>query len=257
MHGLIIIPTYNDVAFLKEGIRSSQLDVLIIDDGSEVDIRGQLLEDENIRYIRLPKNNGKGFALRKGFTFAIEEQYDYVVTMDADGEHDPGDLPDFCEHILAADIVIGERQTFRGILSKVLNHIGTLSFRTLIPGIRDTQCGFRAFRTSVLKDMTLTARSFEIETEMLLEASRMNASIRMIGINSRGKRLSGMTKRDYLFINDFFDEWVLKNMAASFQLRTLVYGGRLLSTICRTFMDNRGDQRQRFHNNKKGIGSTQ
>lgn len=216
MKGILLLPVYNDFSKLLDLISSISMDLVIIDDGSKSDIK--LILDglkcyKHYKLIHYKVNKGKGYALRKGFDYAIKNKYDYVIMMDSDGEHDPSDIPRFIEMINIYDFVIGERQIFRSLKRKILNFIGGISFRLLIPGIKDTQSGFRAIKTKLLRKMNLSSQKFEIETEMLLEAFKSNALIGMMPIQSKPIHFSNVGLQDYLKINDYFDEWIILNIS--------------------------------------------
>jgi glycosyltransferase involved in cell wall biosynthesis len=93
---LAVIPAYNEAATIRNVIRgirehASGFDVLVIDDGS-TDRTPDLAEDEGARVIRLPFNLGIGGAMQTGFRFALDNDYDYMVQVDGDGQHDPADI---------------------------------------------------------------------------------------------------------------------------------------------------------------------
>ncbi len=240
MKGLVILPVYNDFSKLKSLISKIHLDIIIIDDGSKKNIKPFLSGLNYNKLISYNLNKGKGHALRKGFGYAIQNGYDYVITMDSDGEHNPDDIKKFVKSIKSCDLVIGERKIYRSLLRTLLNYIGGISFRFLIPGLHDTQSGFRAIRTDILKKIELVSDRFEIETEILLEAYKIKSNFKMISIKSNPIKHSNVTLNDYLKINDLFDRWVLKNknnlrinFIKRFVLMILVSGGIFSSWIFR------------------------
>src|SRR5215216_2616750 len=93
---LAVIPAYNEAATIANVIRgvrehAPEFDLLVIDDGS-TDRTPQLAETEGARVIRLPFNLGIGGAMQTGFRFALENDYDYMVQVDGDGQHDPSEV---------------------------------------------------------------------------------------------------------------------------------------------------------------------
>ncbi len=124
------------------------------------------------------RNEGKGAALRTGFAYALRERYDGVITMDSDGQHDPGAIATLIhagerQH---AAIVLGNHRASWASLPYVRRAVNVslstfLSWITRQP-IPDSQCGFRFIHKAVLEQIPLRAKRFEIETEVLLKAAR-------------------------------------------------------------------------------------
>ena len=91
---LVLMPAYNEARFIGnmvKAVRALGLDILVIDDGSTDGTR-QIATEAGGRVLHLERNQGKGAALHAGFHYAQEEGYDAVITMDADGQHDPGEV---------------------------------------------------------------------------------------------------------------------------------------------------------------------
>ncbi|MGM5482991.1 MAG: glycosyltransferase family 2 protein, partial [Nanobdellota archaeon] len=154
MKGLVIMPIYEEFSELPNLINNINEDILIIDDGSNRNARPHIKDLIYTNYVKL-EHKGKGNALKHGFNYAIRKNYDYVITIDSDGEHFPEDILKFKKKILTSDIVIGQRKEYRSMKRKILNYIGKVSFRPLLNKIDDTQCGFRAIRIDLLKKLKL------------------------------------------------------------------------------------------------------
>lgn len=116
-HGnvLIVIPAYNEeknISSLLETIRKkmSEVDILVIDDGS-TDCTARVAEKAGALVMKLPFNIGYGAALQTGFKYALMKRYQYVVQMDADGQHDPDSIKALLDEIRKedVDVVIGSR----------------------------------------------------------------------------------------------------------------------------------------------------
>ncbi len=93
MNYLIIIPAYNEdkhIAILLKSLSAIAKDIVVVDDGSE-DATCQIVKDTGIPVIH-QAHQGKGAALKTGFRYAIEKNYEWVITMDGDGQHDPHDV---------------------------------------------------------------------------------------------------------------------------------------------------------------------
>ena len=208
---LLIIPTYNEEKSIKEVLIAAKKyikDILVINDCST---DNTVKEIKKVILIKNKENKGKGYSLRKGFIYAINHNYDVIITMDADGEHNPKDIPLLLEKIKKTDIVVGERNIFRSKKRRLLNYWTNLWVRLMLPYLKDTQCGFRAIKLDLLKKMNLTSNNFEIELEMLLEALKNKAKIAKFNITYSPVRTSKMGFRDYIKINNLFDRWIIKN----------------------------------------------
>lgn len=191
----VIIPTYNNEKTLKRvvlGALEQLADVLVVNDGS-TDSTSSILDEFATRIERIDfgNNQGKGMALRKGIQWAIENEFDYVITIDSDGQHAPTDIPRFVEFALANPqaVVMGARnmeQTGVPKKSSFGNKFSNFWFQ-LETGIRlpDTQTGFRLYPLSKLKHMRLHTRRFELEIEIIVRLAWKNTPFYSIPIAVR------------------------------------------------------------------------
>jgi glycosyltransferase involved in cell wall biosynthesis len=178
---LIVIPAYNAGAELAGVLaalaeRHPREQIVVVDDGSTTtdyaDLRAAGWRVERRSHA------GKGNALREGFALARREGYDWVITMDADGQHSPGDLPRFLEAIASDeyDLIVGNRmdapQTMPW-LRRWTNRFTSWLLRRLtgVP-MHDVQSGYRATRRTVLEQVPLTTVHFDTEVEQLVRAAR-------------------------------------------------------------------------------------
>jgi dolichol-phosphate mannosyltransferase len=188
---LVLVPTYNEIesiASLLARVRTAvpEADVLVIDDGSP-DGTGDLVDaaaaaDPAVTVLHRTAKDGLGRAYLAGFAIARERDYDFVVEIDADGSHDPADLPAMIALARAgADLVIGSRWVpggavrnwplLRQLISRGGNTYARLALRS---GIRDITAGFRVFRTSALSRLDATSVSsqgycFQVEVAWRIE----------------------------------------------------------------------------------------
>jgi glycosyltransferase involved in cell wall biosynthesis len=174
---LIIIPAYNEeqsiggvVGDLRRVV--PDYDRLVVNDGS-VDQTGEVLEKLGERQLRLPFNLGYGLALQTGMQYALARGYDLVVTLDADGQHQPSDIPRLIEVLLTsgADMVIGSRfckaGQYGGPLMRRLGQelFSRLTHLLLRQRIFDTSSGFKVFRSTVCAALVGSSfMDFHIET---------------------------------------------------------------------------------------------
>jgi glycosyltransferase involved in cell wall biosynthesis len=177
-------------------------EVLVVDDGSAD--RSAIIAKEKEGIVLRDVHRGKGFALRSGFSQARGQ---VVVTLDADGSHQPEEIPLILQCLFEnkADFVVGSRflncERNKTKMS-IINRIGNRLFNNLtgyLTGVKisDSQSGFRAFRTSLIKEMNLVSYGYEVESEMLVKALRMGARIAETPI-SFDQRTVGNSKLDPL-----------------------------------------------------------
>jgi len=182
MKVLIIIPAYNEEKNVKKVINEClkySKHVLAINDGSK---DGTLKEIKKTKAICLDNgiNRGKGYSLKRGFKYAIENKFDVVVTLDADGQHDPRYIQSFVIGIKKGyDILIGtriKRHSDMPYIRRATNFL--LSFILSIfsrKWIKDTQSGYRAINVESLKGLKLETNRYETESELLMKLGRRGA----------------------------------------------------------------------------------
>lgn len=202
VRSLVILPTYNEaenLAALAEAIlQQGPFDLLVVDDSSP-DGTWAIVEHVMASYpgrvagIRRPTKAGLGSAYFEGFQYAIVEQYDVVVQMDADRSHRPADLPRLMAALAdGADLVIGSRyvpggQT-RGLPSwrAILSRAGS-RYAALLLGLpfHDVTGGFKAYRRRAIEwilAQPLIARGFACQIEMTYRCHRAGLRIREVPI---------------------------------------------------------------------------
>ncbi len=170
---LVMIPAYNEEAGVADVIRGSKafLPVIVVDDGS-TDRTAEIAEQAGATVVRQVPNQGKGAAMRAGFRYALNNGFDAVITLDADRQHNPQEIPRFIECLerTQADLIIGERD-FRKmpIVRRCSNTIGRAMFSwALGQKDRDNQSGYRLIsRRLIEKIISSTERGFEYEVEMM------------------------------------------------------------------------------------------
>ena len=171
---LSVIPAYNEalrIAAVVAGARA-HLPVLVVDDGSQ-DETAAVAENVGATVLHQVPNQGKGAALRAGLRWALEHHYDAVLTLDADGQHDPAEIPAFLARRAAtdADLLIGCRDFSQMPLSRrVANTLGRWSFSwALGQRVEDNQSGYRLLsRRMVEAVLDSQEQGFEFEVEMIV-----------------------------------------------------------------------------------------
>lgn len=167
----VIIPTYNErdnIESIVTKVRTAALDVdvLIVDDNSP-DGTGEIADklaasDARVHVLHRPGKSGLGTAYIAGFGWALEAGYDVMVEMDADGSHDPGDLPRMLTALESADLVIGSRYVPGGTVvnwpkrREALSRSANIYVRLMLGiGVRDATGGYRAYRAQTLREIRL------------------------------------------------------------------------------------------------------
>ncbi len=188
---IAIVPTYNEieslealVGRLRQGVPA--VDVLIVDDSSP-DGTGALADrlaasDPGIRVLHRGEKDGLGRAYLAGFSLALADGYQYLIEIDADGSHDPADLPRMLELAQdGADLVIGSRWVSGGAvlnwpwIREAISRAGNAYARAMLrSNIRDITAGFRVFRAGALRDIDFASVAsqgycFQVELAWQLE----------------------------------------------------------------------------------------
>ena len=158
--------------------------LLVIDDRS-LDATAQILNDNGIPHLSHETNLGKGAAIKSGAKWAIENNFHWILTLDADQQHPPSSIPVFMERMKEGVILIGQRTDLKSMpLLRVFSNTFTsllLSIRTNHL-LRDSQCGFRLIPLSLLKEVTFKHNGFQFESELLIKASMSGYSIEHVKI---------------------------------------------------------------------------
>ncbi|MBO7069476.1 MAG: glycosyltransferase [Bacteroidaceae bacterium] len=195
LHGrkiCVVIPTYNNAGTISDVVTRTQTqcrDVIVVNDGS-TDGTGELLKKtDGITLIENHKNQGKGTALKRGLQKAREMGFTYAITLDADGQHFPEDIPLLLECNLRnpGAIVIGNRK-MDGIKrsggSKFANAFGNFWFCVqTLHWLPDTQSGFRLYPLHKLHVLPLLTSRYEAELELLVSAAWNGVKIVSVPVN--------------------------------------------------------------------------
>ncbi|WP_323736386.1 glycosyltransferase family 2 protein [Methanosphaera sp. ISO3-F5] len=189
----VLLPAYNEEVAIASMILLSERyadEVIVIDDGS-TDRTAEVSEIAGATVLRHKINQGKGVALKTGFAYA--KDYDIIVTIDADGQHNPSEIPLLIKPIEddEADLVNGSRYLngqdtstprYRRVGQTVLD-----TATNIASGVKltDSQSGFRAFSSKCFKYFNFDPEGFGIESDMLIEASENNLRILEVEITVR------------------------------------------------------------------------
>ena len=191
----VILPAYNEEVSIGSIVLLTRFyadNVIVVDDGSS-DRTAEVARKAGAEVIIHEVNQGKGGALKTGFTAAADLGADIIVTMDSDGQHNPVDIPKLVAPIIegSADMVNGSRYLngldkntpiYRRVGQTILDR-----FTNMNSGLRitDSQSGFRAFAASTKDIFRFNAQGMAIESEMLADAGKSGLRIKEVEIGVR------------------------------------------------------------------------
>ena len=197
MKTLTAIPVYNEeshLAHVLDEVRPYCSDLLVINDGS-TDGTAELLSlqsDPGLRVITHPRNRGYGSALISAFEYFVASDFDVLVTMDCDGQHEPNRIPVLLEALdSTTDIVSGSRylREFRQLSlptpqdRRQINQIVTSELNDAFGlGITDAFCGFKAYRREAVSRLRITERGWGMPLQLWVQAAQLGLKIKEVGV---------------------------------------------------------------------------
>jgi dolichol-phosphate mannosyltransferase len=194
---LVIVPTYDERENIKRLIgaildQDERLEILVVDDGSPdgtAEIVESLIQHESrLHIIKRPRKMGLGTAYIAGFSWALQEGYDFIFEMDADFSHDPAHLPQFLRAIDNADVVLGSRYRNGKVtvvnwpIKRLLLSYFANVYARIVTGLPvwDATGGFKCFRRRVLEAIDLAqvrSNGYAFQIEMSFRAWRKHFKI--------------------------------------------------------------------------------
>jgi glycosyltransferase involved in cell wall biosynthesis len=203
---LIVIPVYNHAATVRDVVSRCQkylTDVLVVDDGSEEDVTA-LLDGLNVKVIRHELNRGKGQAILTAAHYARENNKTHILTIDADGQHYPEQIPDFIESVNKHpdSIIMGVRDfsasgvSFGSRFGRAFGNFW-VRIQTGIK-IKDIQSGYRVYPVFVLNNLKYMFHTYAFEDEVIVRALWAGVPVRELAVKvyypAREKRISHFRK---------------------------------------------------------------
>jgi len=184
----VIIPCYNHADTVAAVVKAALAygPVILVDDGSTVPLPAM----PDCKIIRLEQNRGKGAALRAGFEAAAAARYTHAITMDADAQHRPEDLPKFLAAAEAspAALIVGVRDFHASGAPagrRRSNAVSTFWFRVETGvSLGDTQCGFRCYPIPLTQQLRIRSQRYAYELEFMVRASWSGAPVLSVPIVS-------------------------------------------------------------------------
>ncbi|THV33400.1 polyprenol monophosphomannose synthase [Glycomyces buryatensis] len=209
---LVAIPTYNERDNLGPTVEAAlasrpDIDILVVDDNSP-DGTGDLADEiasreDRVHVLHRAEKQGLGAAYLAAFAWAAERGYRTVIEMDADGSHDPADLPRLLAGLEEADLAIGSRYVPGGSVSnwpfhRLLLSRGAGAYTRLMLGldVQDVTAGYRAYRLDALSKLeldTVTSVGYCFQIDLTWRAVKAGLTIREIPITFTERR-SGASK---------------------------------------------------------------
>jgi glycosyltransferase involved in cell wall biosynthesis len=171
-----VIPCFNEAArigLVVATVRRHVGRVIVVDDGS-ADATADIARTAGAEVVQLPRNSGKGAALRHGWEHARKAGFQWVLMLDGDGQHAAEDIPNFfeCARRTGAALIVGNRmgnaQTMPFVRRCANRWMSRWISRLTHAELPDSQCGFRLARADLLVGLALHANRFEIESAMLV-----------------------------------------------------------------------------------------
>jgi glycosyltransferase involved in cell wall biosynthesis len=202
---IAVIPAYNEEEIIEQVISDTHpfVDLVIVCDDGSTDNTSKVIRNNGAVHLRNPKKMGKGYALQALFNEAKKYNPDIVITLDADGQHVPSDIPKFISPLFLdkCDFVIGSRflqgswtdiSFVRNVGLKVLNLLHNIFLKY---PYTDSQCGFRAYGKRALNVMANCGESgYGVETEQLYLAMKHRLRMMEVPVKVRYRGLPNTSK---------------------------------------------------------------
>lgn len=192
----VLIPAYNCEGTIGEVVHRIKKyinDILIVSDGSEDKTYIEGLR-AGADVLVLKENSGKGYATQKGMAVLLKQDYDGILFMDGDGQHNPDEIPEFLKLFEEFDFVVGVRRlklnnypAFR----RIPNYLGGLFLKKMTGfDVEDYQCGFRLASSKFLKKIPEIFKRYEMESQMLIIASDLKIKTAFLEVDTLNNKKS-------------------------------------------------------------------
>ncbi|MCK5857170.1 MAG: DUF2062 domain-containing protein [Bacteroidales bacterium] len=187
---LIVVPTYNNETTLRkliEDVLAQTQNVVVVNDGATDGTSGILQSFGNrIVVLTNQENKGKGFSIKKGFDYALKNDFEYVVTLDSDGQHFATDIPHFIEDVASNGdaIIVGARdmesENIPGKSSFGYRFSNFWYWAETGEKLEDTQSGYRLYPVKLMENIHFYTSRFEFEVEVLIRSQWRGITVKTI-----------------------------------------------------------------------------
>lgn len=226
---IAVMPAHNEENSISWLIRETKrhVDKVVVVNDASMDRTESFARREGAIVVSHARNMGLGASLRTGFSKALSMNADVIVTIDADGQHDPAEIPRFLEKMSQGyGFVLGERDLSKYPSIKKLGNFFLGAATNFISGtsLKDTESGYRVFTAETLKKLHLIAERYEIAVEIVFEVGRNNIKyanvrvsspkyVRGVGIIDGMKNFLFLMRRRQRNIKDYWTDfkYVMKN----------------------------------------------
>lgn len=188
MKGLVVIPAFNEgkvihkvISKIPKRIHGLKIDFIVVNDGS-TDSTEKVLKEYKVKFISHPINRGLGAALGTGFEYAKIKKYDFLITLDADGQHDPSEITNMFYHLTKsdADFVLGTRVYKKGmpISRRIITFLASI-VTFILTGIwtTDSQSGLRLFSKRAMNLIKIEVDRMEISSDFFRQCKEKSLKI--------------------------------------------------------------------------------
>lgn len=203
---LILVPAYNAAKYLPELIPRVLKFVepdhfLVVNDGS-ADSTADILRQSGVAHINFGENQGKGVALKAGFRYAMEHEFRSVLTIDADLQHLPEEIPRFLEKDDGQHVIMGTRHLTLKVMPPerwLTNNLTSIIISIFsCARVRDSQSGYRLMPTWLLERIPMGASAYDLESQMLFNAGAVECPIDEVPVTT-------VYEGSHSYINPFID----------------------------------------------------
>lgn len=206
----IIVPALNEEATIADVVlKSKKFGTLIVVDDGSLDRTKEFAINAGAHVLRNSKLHGYENAINCGFSYAISNNYEYIITIDADGQHDSEMINKFIEALeMGADLVIGERESFQRFSEALFSLYSTIRWK-----IRDPLSGMKAYKAEIFREYGTFCTYNSIGTELLFFAARNEKKIYKIPISIKQRkdrsRFGGLFKSNYRIIRAIVLDFII------------------------------------------------
>jgi predicted LPLAT superfamily acyltransferase/glycosyltransferase involved in cell wall biosynthesis len=191
----ICIPVYNNpdtiIGVVEACLKQTELPLLVVDDGSDQSVEKMLPADPRLHVLRFEQNRGKGKALQEGFTWAIQNSYTHLLTLDGDGQHSARDIPVMLEKARQNPwaLIVGDRNMSvenvppSSVFGKKFSNFWIKYETEKI--VSDSQSGYRVYPLYQLQNMRFFRKRYDFEVEILTRLMWKNVEVVNVPVGVR------------------------------------------------------------------------